>query len=64
MARGPLPVTQADVKRALRGAIAAGVEIARVEIDPRNGHIVILTPRDFSMPAAPYDVWKAESNAR
>ena len=64
MARGPLPVTQADVTRALRGAVAAGVAIARVEIDPRNGHIVILTHRDSSVLAAPYDVWKAESNAR
>jgi hypothetical protein len=64
MARGPLPFTQADVKRVLRGAVAAGVEIARVEIDPRSGHIVILTPRDSITPVAPYDVWKAESHAR
>ena len=63
MARGPLPVKQADVTRALRGAVAAGVEIARVEIDPRNGNIVILTPRDFGASVAPYDVWKAKSNA-
>jgi hypothetical protein len=31
---------QQDVTRALKGAIAAGVEIARVEIDP-TGKIVI-----------------------
>jgi hypothetical protein len=64
MARGPLPIKQADVTRALRGAVAAGVEIARVEIDPRAGSIVILTPRDFSAPANPYDVWKDKNNAR
>ena len=64
MARGPLPLKQADVTRALRGAVAAGVEIARIEIDPRNGCIVILTPRILSAPVEPYDVWKAESNAR
>ena len=64
MPRGPLPLKQADVTRALRGAVAAGVEIARVETDPRNGCIVILTPRILSAAVEPYDVWKAESNAR
>jgi hypothetical protein len=64
MARGPLPLKQADVTRALRGAVAAGVEIARVEIDPRAGSIVILTPRDFGTPVAAYDVWKGKKNAR
>ena len=63
MARGTAPFKQADVTRALRGAVAAGVEIARVEIVPRNGNIVILTPRDFSTPVAPYDVWKEEKCA-
>jgi hypothetical protein len=64
MGRAPVRFKQADVTRALRGAIAAGVEIARVEIDPRDGNIVILTPRVSSSPLDPYDVWKAESNAR
>ena len=64
MARGPLPITQADVTRALRGAVAAGIDIARVEIDPRNGHIVILTSRDSGPLVAPYDVWKAKTDAR
>ena len=55
---------QADVTRALRGAVAAGVEIARVEIDARNGNIVILTPRYSSSQVTAYDAWKAESDAR
>ena len=55
MPREPLPVTQADVRRALRGAVAAGVEIARVEINPRNGNIIIRTVNDLSGPFAPYD---------
>lgn len=63
MPREPLPVTQADVRRALRGAVAAGVEIARVEINPRNGNIIIRTVNDLSGPFAPYDAWKAKSNA-
>jgi hypothetical protein len=64
MARALTPFKQADVTRALRGAIAAGVEIARIEIDVRTGNIVMLTPWVLSVPAAPYEVWKAESNAR
>ena len=64
MARSPSPIKQTDVTRALRGAVAARVEIARVEIDCRTGSIVILTSRTPSAPAAPYDEWKAESNAR
>jgi hypothetical protein len=64
MPRRPLPIKQADVTRALRGAVAAGVEIARVEIDPSAGSIVILTSRDFSNPVAAYDVWKGKKDAR
>ena len=63
MSRGPLPIKQADVTRALKGAVAAGVEIARVEIDPRAGSIIILTSRDFRAPLAPYDAWKGKSSA-
>ncbi|QZP07810.1 hypothetical protein [Caenibius sp. WL] len=33
---------QADVKRAAAGTIAAGLPIAKIEIDP-NGKIVIIT---------------------
>jgi hypothetical protein len=64
MARGPATFKQADVTRALRGAVVAGVEIARVEIDTRTGNIVMLTPRVPSAPVSPYEVWKAEDNAR
>jgi hypothetical protein len=52
-----LPIKQADVTRALKGAVAAGVEIARVEIDPRAGSIIILAARDFSAPEGPKNPW-------
>jgi hypothetical protein len=42
MARAPTIFRQADVTRAFRGAKAAGVRVARVEID-RDGKIVIVT---------------------
>ena len=64
MARGPVTLKQADVKRALCGAVAAGVEVARVEIDTRTGTIVILTPRFITGPVGAYDAWKAQNNAR
>lgn len=64
MARTQLAIKQADITRALRGAIAAGVEIARVEVDPRSGSIVILTRRDGDARTSLYDVWKAANNAR
>jgi hypothetical protein len=41
MSRRPSPVRQTDVTRAVKGVAAAGVHIARVEID-RAGKIVII----------------------
>lgn len=37
----PARFTQRDLKRATAGVLAAGVDIARIEIDP-NGKIVII----------------------
>jgi hypothetical protein len=42
MARAPSTFRQQDVTRAIRAAIAAGVDIARVEIG-KDGKIVIVT---------------------
>lgn len=42
MARGPSTFKKQDVTRALRATIAAGVEVARVEID-KDGKIVLVT---------------------
>jgi hypothetical protein len=42
MARAPATFRQGDVTRAIRAAVAAGVDIARVEI-ARDGRIVIVT---------------------
>ncbi len=36
----PAPFKQVDVTRALKGAVAAGVEVGRVEIEP-DGKIVV-----------------------
>jgi hypothetical protein len=49
MARAPCTFRQADVTRAVKGAAAAGVHIARVEID-RAGKIVIIAAETTDQP--------------
>jgi hypothetical protein len=41
MARGCCTFKQSDVTRAVKAVVAAGVEVARVEID-RDGRIVVV----------------------
>jgi hypothetical protein len=41
MSRGPLPFRQTDVSRAVRGAVAAGLTVQRVEVD-KAGKIVVV----------------------
>ena len=41
MSRSAQTFRQVDVSRALKGAAAAGIDVARVEID-RNGNIVLV----------------------
>jgi hypothetical protein len=41
MARGPCTFKKRDVTRALRAAVAAGIEVQRIEID-REGKIVVV----------------------
>ena len=55
MARGPSTFKQQDLTRALKAARAAGVEVARFEIE--NGKIVIVTgkPADNATNTNPWD---------
>jgi|RhiMethySRZTD1v2_1073278.scaffolds.fasta_scaffold86044_6 hypothetical protein len=51
---------QADLQRALRGAKAAGLKVARVEIGPENGKIVIITDAETGqLPQSSLEQWKA-----
>lgn len=41
MSNRPATVKQADVTRAVKGAVAAGLAVGRIEIDQRNGKVII-----------------------
>jgi hypothetical protein len=59
MARAPCTFRQTDVTRAVKAVTAAGVNIARVEID-KSGKIVIVTggAKAELSELAPLDAWR------
>jgi hypothetical protein len=63
MTRRAVAFRQADVSRAVKGAAAAGLAIARVEIDAA-GKIVIITGAAPETTEDAYAKWKAARNAR
>jgi hypothetical protein len=56
MARGSLSFRQTDVTRAIKAAVAAGIEIARVEVD-KAGKIVIIPGKPESTEAKGGSEW-------
>jgi hypothetical protein len=61
--RKPPTFRQADLTRAAKGFAAAGVEVARWEIDASTGKIIAITATgDRIEPATPFDKWKAKAN--
>lgn len=59
MSRGPVPFREADVTRACKGVIKAGLTPRRAEID-RDGKIVVVFDGDHSAkPPTDFDRWKA-----
>lgn len=62
MARAPATFKQSDVMRAVKGAMAAGVEVARVRIS-LDGSIEIHVGKpendNRADAASTFDVWKA-----
>lgn len=49
---------EADVSRAIKGALKAGMTLAQVWIDP-TGNIVLVAGTEAPKPADPYQAWKA-----
>ena len=66
MARGTCTFRQRDVTKAVKAMVAAGVGVARVEID-RDGKIVLISrglDQALESEPAPLDVWRASRGAR
>lgn len=51
---------QQDLTRALKGTIAAGVQIARVEIDPSGKIVIELGSGERVEPSNALDKWMAD----
>ena len=60
MARAQTQPRQADVTRAVKGAIAAGFDVGAIEIGPDGGiRIVRANEKAKNSDATPFDSWKA-----
>ena len=57
MARGPCTFRQGDVTRALKGAVKAGIDVQRIEID-RTGKIVIAPGKPDGHPVGSTTSWE------
>jgi hypothetical protein len=61
MARGPSKFTQSDITRAVKGVVAAGVDVIRVEVDT-SGRIIVIAGKLGNIPPVinPLDKWMAD----
>ena len=55
IANRSLPIKQAELTRLLKGVVGAGVEIGRIEVDPRTGHVVIIHHKATEKAMNPWD---------
>lgn len=62
MTRRHSNIRERDIAKALKGALSAGIEIARVEIE-KDGKIVISTLGAPAVLINPYDAWKTKQDA-
>lgn len=46
-----------DLKRAIKGAVAAGVEISRAEIEPQTGKIVLILGKSVASDMGATNEW-------
>ncbi len=66
MARRAASFTKTEATRAVQSALAAGLDVDRVEFKP-DGTIAVIAKQDVpagSDVPSPFDEWKAKKNAR
>jgi len=66
MGRRAAPFTQSAVTRAFKAALAAGLDVDRVELQP-DGAIAVITKGQKGADTcgqSPLDQWRAKKNAR
>lgn len=54
---------QADLTRAIKSALAAGVAVARVEIDPTGKIVIVAACAARAETLSDFDRWKASRHA-
>ena len=60
MSRGPAPFTQRNATRLMRAVIAAGLSVAKVEVDKAGKIVVIVGEPDKAQGDNPLDQWMAD----
>lgn len=62
MARTPANFKQTDMVRAVKAALAAGLDVVRTEVLP-DGTIRLIHSDCSPVPASPFDEWKQKRHA-
>ena len=60
MPRPRAPFRQADVTRALKAAVAAGLRVTGYKIDVHSGKIEVVTDQLAAQDSTPLDSWMAK----
>lgn len=59
MANRPATIRQADIARTVKGVVAAGLSISRVEVE--GGKLVIYTSQTDDEPGSALDDWRRKN---
>jgi predicted metal-dependent RNase len=59
MANRPAPIRKADIERAVKGVIATGLNITRIDVE--GGKIVIYTGEGEDREETPLEAWRRKN---
>jgi len=60
--RRKLRCTQIEISRAVKGAVAAGVPVTRVELEPDGKIVLFISEPILTQPKDDYAAWKGQRN--